>query len=391
MRRRVLILGSTGSIGHSCLDVVRANPGKFEVVGIAAQSNISALADQIKEFRPKKAAIAHETSWRELKKIAHPATRLLAGTGAAVELVESLKADVVVSAIVGAAGLAPTLAAIRKGIRVAIANKEPLVMAGRVMMGEAKKYGAEILPIDSEHSALWQCLNGEPKKRVRKLILTASGGPFLSMSRARMRHVTLAEALRHPRWKMGKKITIDSSTLMNKGLEVIEARWLFGIPAAQIEVVIHPQSIVHSMVEFVDTSVMAQMGMPDMRVPIAYALSYPDRWPARKLAPLSLASIGNLEFMQPDVRRFPCLGLAYMALDRGGVYPAALNAANEVAVDAFLGGKVAFLDIPRIIEKTLERIPDAGSYGLKDALETDARAREIATAIAAKRGKKNLV
>ncbi len=381
MKRKVLILGSTGSIGKNCLDVVRANPEKLQVVGLAAQSNVGELAAQIKEFKPKKAAIVHEVAWKELKALVHPSTRLFAGPHGAAELVEALKPDVVVSAIVGAAGLIPALTAIKQGIRVALANKEPLVMAGSIMMAAARKHCAQLLPIDSEHSAIWQCLNGEPRERVNKLILTASGGPFLRATAAEIKKVTVAQALKHPRWKMGRKITIDSSTMMNKGLEVIEARWLYNMPAERIEVVIHPQSIIHSMVEFVDTSIMAQIGLPDMRVPIAYALSYPDRWPAPRLAPLSLADVGRLDFFPPDTKRFPCLRLAYEALRRGGVVPAALNAANEVAVEEFLAGNILYIDIPRIIEKTMDKIPDARTVTLGAVIEADVAARAHAHAL----------
>lgn len=378
MKRRILILGSTGSIGKNCLDVVRANPEKFEVVGLAAQSNVRELAAQIREFRPKKAAIAHEVAWKELKAAVHPSTRILAGQQSAAELVEALKPDVVVSAIVGAAGLVPALTAIKRGIRVALANKEPLVMAGKIIMAAARKHGAQILPIDSEHSAIWQCLNGEPRERVNKIILTASGGPFLRSTMGDLKKVTVAQALKHPRWKMGPKITIDSSTMMNKGLEVIEARWLYDMPAKRIEVVIHPQSIIHSMVEFSDTSIIAQLGLPDMRVPIAYALSYPDRWPAPKLASLSLADVGRFDFMPPDTKRFPCLQLAYEAIRRGGVVPAALNAANEVAVQEFLNGNIRYLDIPRIIEKTMDKMPDTRIASLGAVMDADTEARAMA-------------
>ena len=385
MKRRVLILGSTGSIGKNCLDVVRANPDKLQVVGLAAQSNVKELAAQIKEFKPKKAAIVHEVAWKELKASVHPATKLFAGPHGATELVEALKPDLVVSAIVGAAGLIPALAAIKQGIRVALANKEPLVMAGSIMMSAARKYDAQILPIDSEHSAIWQCLNGEPRYRVKKLILTASGGPFLHATAAEIKKVTVAQALKHPRWKMGRKITIDSSTMMNKGLEVIEARWLYDMPAEKIEVVIHPQSIIHSMVEFVDTSVMAQIGLPDMRVPIAYALSYPDRWPASRLSAISFTDVGRLEFFKPDIKRFPCLRLAYESILRGGVFPAAMNAANEVAVEEFLAGQIRYIDIPRIIEKTMDKMPDTRAVSLETVMEADGTARAHARVFCRKR------
>lgn len=374
MRRKITVLGSTGSIGKSCLDVIRANRQKFDVVGLAANSNVKLLAKQITEFKPQTVSLTDATSLAALKKNGGGKVKYLAGEEAATELVESQKTDIVVSAIVGAAGLIPTLQAIKKGIRVCIANKEPFVMAGRLMMTAAKRHGATVIPIDSEHSALWQCLNGEARHRVKRLILTASGGPFLTMPKRRLASVTVAQALKHPRWKMGPKITVDSSTLINKGLEVIEARWLFNIPVKKIEVVIHPQSIVHSMVEFVDRSVIAQLGLPDMRVPIAYALSYPDRWPAAHKS-LDLAEIGRLDFMRPDTGKFPCLALAYEALEKGGIIPATLNAANEVAVDAFLKRKIGYTAIPKLISKTIDNtlVKPAGTVGAVLAADTQAR------------------
>ena len=378
MKRKIIILGSTGSIGKSCLDVVRANKNLFNVVGLSAQSNVRELEAQIAEFNPQMAAVTHEPSRLRLKKKLTRKVGLLAGDGGPAELVETLDADVVVSAITGAAGLASVLAAVKKGIRVAIANKEPLVMAGDIIMASAKKHGATIAPIDSEHSALWQCLHKEPQNRVRRLILTSSGGPFLGMTKKQLAKVTLAQALKHPRWKMGKKITVDSSTMMNKGLEVIEAKWLFNIPVEKIEVVVHPQSIVHSMVEFVDSSVMAQLGLPDMRVPIAYALSYPDRWPS-SLHQLSIASVGRLDFIEPDFKRFPCLALAYEACRKGGAAPVWLNAANEVAVKSFLEGEIEYVDIARVIGKTLDKIVPLKNGGLGGIMEADAVARETAS------------
>ncbi len=378
MKKRIIILGSTGSIGKSCLDVIRNNRKRFEVVGLASHKNVVELEKQIREFKPKKVSVASDKAFTSIKKAGLPKTGILGGAGGAVELVESLKADVVVSAIVGASGLLPTFAAIRKGVRIGLANKESLVMAGGLIISKAKREKVEIIPVDSEHSAIWQCLNGEPRKRVAKLVLTASGGPFLRMSTAKMKKITPAQALKHPRWKMGPKITIDSSTLMNKGLEVIEAHWLFNMPVDGIDVVIHPQSIVHSMVEFTDTSVMAQLGLPDMRVPIAYALSYPDRWPATGFRGLDISRLGKLEFIPPDKKKFPCLDLAYRAIKKGGILPAALNAANEIAVKAFLDGKIRHVDIPVIIEKTMESTRFLRAKSIKSIIDADSEARQKA-------------
>ena len=379
MKLKITILGSTGSIGRNCLDVIRANKGRFDVVGLAANSNSKLLAKQVREFRPRKVSLRDKFAIAALRKDISGKVEIFAGDVSARELVESQDCDVVVSAIVGAAGLIPTLQAIKKGIRVCIANKEPFVMAGKLMMSAAKRHGATVIPIDSEHSALWQCLNGEPAGRVKRLILTASGGPFLNLSRRRLAGVTLSQALKHPRWKMGPKITIDSATLMNKGLEVIEARWLFNIPAEKIRVTVHPQSIVHSMVEFVDNSVMAQMSLPDMRVPIAYALSYPDRWPANHKS-LDLTAMSRLDFMAPDTNKFPCLALAYKALKKGGTMPATLNAANEQAVAAFLKGKIKYSDIAKIISKTIEKTKVKPAASIKSLLDADAAARDVAQA-----------
>jgi len=339
------------------------------------------LAKQIEEFQPKIAAMSDTSAYSSLKKVVGSKTSLLAGAEGIIETVETLPSDVLVSAIVGSAGLLPTLSAIRKGIRVAIANKEPLVMAGRLMTSSAGENGSTIIPIDSEHSAIWQCLNGEPEERVKRILLTASGGPFLNKTAKQLEKVKTEDALKHPKWKMGKKITIDSSTLMNKGLEVIEARWLFGLPPEKIEVIVHPQSVVHSMVEFVDRSVMAQLGRPDMYVPIAYALSYPDRWPA-PLKSLDITKEGRLDFLPPDRKKFPCLQLAYTALEKGGVYPAALNGANEVAVELFLSKKIGYTDIPKLIRKVLGKISPGNDDNLASIIETDLEAREMAYSFA---------
>ncbi len=377
MKKKIIILGSTGSIGRNCLNVIRANEGRFDVVGLAANSNSKLLAEQVREFRPRKVSLTDKSAIAALRRDIPGRIKFFGGDGSAEELVESQDSGVVVSAIVGAAGLGPTLRAIKKGVRVCIANKEPFVMAGKLMMAAAKRHGATVIPIDSEHSALWQCLNGEPAGRVRRLILTASGGPFLKLARPGLARVTLAQTLKHPRWKMGPKITVDSATLMNKGLEVIEARWLFNMPAEKIKVTIHPQSIVHSMVEFIDNSVMAQMGLPDMRVPIAYALSYPDRWPANHKS-LDIAAMSRLDFMAPDTKKFPCLALAYKALKKGGTMPATLNAANEQAVAAFLKRKIRYIDIAEIISKTIEKTKVSPAATIKSVLDADMAAREVA-------------
>lgn len=350
------------------------------MVGLAANRNSKLLAEQVREFSPRNVSLADESAVASLRKDIPGRVKIIAGEGSAEELLESHDCGVVVSAIVGAAGLGPTLLAIKKGIRVCIANKEPFVMAGKLMMSAAKRHGATVVPIDSEHSALWQCLNGEPMERVKRLILTASGGPFLKLSRKALARVTLAQALKHPRWKMGPKITVDSATLMNKGLEVIEARWLFNVPAEKIKVTIHPQSIVHSMVEFIDNSVMAQMGLPDMRVPIAYALSYPDRWPANHKS-LDLAAMSRLEFMAPDTKKFPCLTLAYKALKKGGTMPAILNAANELVVAAFLKRKIRYIDIADVISKTIDKVKVRPAASIRSILDADLAAREMARTI----------
>ncbi len=380
MKRKIVILGSTGSIGENCLEVIRANREKFDVVGLSARSNVKKFLEQVDEFKPKKVALSNAGSFLKLKKGLSSGTKILAGEDSLTELVESLKSDVVVSGIVGSAGLIPTMAAIKKGIRVGIANKEPLVMAGKIITAAAKRCKATIIPIDSEHSAIWQCLNGEPKKRIKKIVLTASGGPFMNKSLKQLKNVTPAEALNHPKWKMGNKISIDSATMMNKGLEVIEARWLFNMPPEKIEVLIHPQSIVHSMVEFEDTSVIAQMGVPDMKVPIAYALSYPDRWPA-SLKSLDLSKEKRLDFASPDLKRFPCLKLAFDALSKGSVFPSVLNAANEVAVEAFLAGKIGFMEIPKLIKKALFSNSFDDDDSLKGIIAASSAAREIVSSI----------
>ncbi len=352
--RRLAILGSTGSIGQSTLAVVDAHPSRLAVVALAAGDNADLLAEQIRRYRPRVAALATSDAVDRLKSTAGAdcAVRLAGGAEGLMAVATCPEADIVICASAGTAALEAVLAAIESGKRIAIANKEILVMAGALVTDAARRRGVSILPIDSEHNAVHQCLHGREKSEVRRLILTASGGPFRGFTREDLERVTPAQALKHPTWKMGRKITIDSATLMNKGLEVIEAHWLFDVAADQIDVVIHPQSIVHSLVELGDGSVIAQLGVTDMRLPIQYACSYPERWDAF-LPPLDLTRAGSLEFFPPANDRFPCLTLAYRALRTGGTLPVVLNAANEVAVDAFLEGKLGFTSIPAVIDRTM--------------------------------------
>ena len=367
--KRLAILGSTGSIGRSALSVVDAHPGRLRVVALAGGTNTALLADQIARYRPAAVGVSTDEAYRDLLARLTPETRpaeVGAGADALITAATHPDVDLVLCATSGTAGLEAALAAIGAGKAVALANKEVLVMAGALMVDAARRRGIEILPVDSEHNAIHQCLHGRKRRDVRRLLLTASGGPFRSLSLDELESVTCQDALRHPTWRMGRKITIDSATLMNKGLEVIEARWLFDMTAPEIDVVIHPQSIVHSMVEFCDGSVIAQMGVPDMRLPIQYAFSYPERWGA-STAPLDVARLGALEFMPPDLDRFRCLRLAYWALERGGPWPIVLNAANEVAVEAFLAGGLTFLGIPKVIERALE----AGDRALDEPASLD--------------------
>jgi 1-deoxy-D-xylulose-5-phosphate reductoisomerase len=379
-RRGVAILGSTGSIGESALSVVDAAPEQFEVVGLAAGRNLTRLAQQIERHRPQIVSVAQEADLELLRQLlaGRPVLHdleLLSGEAGTVRVAADPRADVVLTAMVGAAGLCPTLAALARGASVAIANKEPLVIAGELCSTLAKTHGATIVPVDSEHSAIHQCLHGHQRGDVERILLTCSGGPF--RQRSDLSQVTIAQALDHPTWSMGKKITIDSATLMNKGLEVIEAHWLFDLRPNQIEVLIHPQSVIHSMVEFHDGSVLAQLGTPDMRVPVAYGLSYPNRvrlpWPK-----LDWSNIGPLSFEQADRARFPCLDLAYEALRSGELYPAVLNAANEVAVDAFLAGRLPFVAIPALIERVMEEHDGGGAFDLERIKACDSWARNKA-------------
>jgi len=372
----ISLLGSSGSIGQSTLDVVRRHRDKFQVQGLAVHKNIKILQEQIEEFQPTIVAVYDPEAAEVLrKKLRGDTVKVLSGIEGVTEVAVYPQSDMVVAAIVGAIGMIPTLKAIQAGKRIGLANKETLVMAGEIMMAEARKHNVRILPIDSEHSAIFQSLEGNRKAHhIKRLILTASGGPFREKTREELEQVTLEEALNHPNWDMGPKITVDSSTLMNKGLEVIEARWLFDVPAEQITVVIHPQSIIHSMVEFIDTSVIAQIGVPDMRVPISYALQYPHRL-NNDFPSLDFFEKNTWTFFRPDLGKFPCLGLAFECLKTGGTMPAVLNSANEVAVQAFLEGRIRYLDIPVIIERTLENHTPGYGCGIEEILEVDRETR----------------
>lgn len=379
--KRLAILGSTGSIGVNTLEIVRQFPERFEIVSLSAGLNIELLKHQILEFRPKMVSVlSKELSEALQRELSDVSVEIVHGVEGLIQVATHPEVDQVVSAIVGAVGLIPTLSAIKTGKTIALANKEPLVMAGKIVIEEAKKNKAQILPVDSEHSAIFQALLGHQKEEVNRLILTASGGPFLNLPLSRLQEVTVKEALDHPHWEMGRKITIDSASLMNKGLEVIEAHWLFDIPVEKIVVQIHPQSVVHSMVEYIDGSIVAQMGIADMRIPISYALSFPQRLPI-DLAPLDLPQCGALTFSVPDPDRFPCLRLAYRSIDIGETMPSILNAANEVAVNAFLEGSVKFTDIPLLLQRVMEEHEVKRVQTVEDILRADHWAREKAKAI----------
>ena len=383
--QRLTVLGSTGSIGKSTLDVVARHPDKYQITALTANQQDDLLFEQCKKFHPRYAVLLDEAASERLKKnlqIAGIATEVLCGT-AALEKVSVLpEVDAVMAAIVGAAGMPPTLAAANAGKKILLANKETLVLAGHLFMEAIHRSGSALLPIDSEHNAIFQALPRDYAGDMRtsgvsKILLTASGGPFRNTPIEQLQNVTPEQACAHPNWSMGRKISVDSASMMNKGLEVIEAHWLFNASADDIQVVVHPQSVIHSMVQYVDGSVLAQMGNPDMRTPIAYALAYPERI-AAGVAPLDLFQIAKLDFVAPDFVRFPCLGLAYQALRAGGTVPALLNAANEVAVAAFLDRKIAFLDIPRLIESVLGFVARREVNILQDVLDADAAAREVA-------------
>ncbi len=375
--KNISILGSTGSIGVNTLDVIERNPDRFKAWGLAAGSNVELFAAQIKKFKPKVASL-HDVSKLDLlkKMTSGEDVEILAGQEGSVKVAAAPETGTVVSSMVGSAGLVPTLAALTAGKDLALANKETLVVAGELVLKEAEKNRARIIPIDSEHSAIFQALNGEKRDRVKRIILTGSGGPFRRHTREQMENVAVEDALNHPNWKMGNKITIDSATMMNKGLEYIEAKWLFG-RETRVEIVVHAQSVIHSMIEFVDTSVIAQLGIPDMRIPIAYALSYPDRL-ATDLPSLDLSAVATLTFEPPDFEKFPCLQLAHDAMDIGQTMPAVLNAANEIAVQAFLDRQIPFKDISEIIRAAMNNHDPAPVAELEDVLSADRWAREEA-------------
>jgi 1-deoxy-D-xylulose-5-phosphate reductoisomerase len=381
--KALAILGSTGSIGVSTLEIVAAHPQRFRVVALTAGRNLTLLEQQVRTFRPQWVAVADAADAFALKaRLGSMAPRILSGRDGLLVCAADSGAQLVVSAIVGAAGLEPTLAAIEAGIDVALANKETLVAAGNLVMAAVETRGVNLFPVDSEHSAIFQSLAGHRKHDVRRLILTASGGPFRDRSADELTRVSPAEALAHPNWTMGRKITIDSATMMNKGLEVIEAHWLFDLSAEKIAVHIHPESIVHSMVEYVDGAVIAQLGIPDMKTPIALALSWPERL-SLDLPPLDLCRLGRLHFSEPDMHRFPCLALAYRALQSGGTAPAVLNAANEVAVAAFLDHRLGFTAIPKLIAAVLDQHPVGPADHLAAVLTADAGARTLASTLLA--------
>ncbi len=387
MTRRVSLLGATGSIGKSTLDIVARNPDKFSCVALTAANNVAELARLARKFRPEIAVIANDNHYPALKE-ALAGTGIMAASGAtALNEAADQNSDLVMSAIVGAAGLQPTLAAVRRGVTVALANKETLVCAGPVFLDEVKKSGAKLLPVDSEHNAIFQVFDFSAPERVSRVILTASGGPFRDMSLGQMKTVTPEQAVAHPVWSMGAKISVDSATLMNKGLELIEAHHLFPVNADQLDVLIHPQSVIHSLVEYVDGSVLAQLGTPDMRIPISYTMAWPERL-ATPTPRLNLSEIGKLEFASPDPVRFPALNLAWQALRTGAAAPAILNAANEIAVQAFLDRRIGFLDIAAIVSEVLARSASSQLSCLEDVLAVDAAARARATALVAETGGK---
>jgi 1-deoxy-D-xylulose-5-phosphate reductoisomerase len=381
--KKIAILGSTGSVGVNALAVIREFPGRFQVTGLGAGRNVQLLRAQALEFHPRIVSISEPALAEQLSRdLRSEGIDVVCGEAGLVSIASDSQTELVVAAMVGAAGFLPVLKAISCGKDIALANKETLVVAGPIIAREVAKQKIRLLPVDSEHSAIWQCLEGQKRDAVRKLILTASGGPFLKRDRSTFGSITVAEALDHPNWRMGKKITIDSATLMNKGLEMIEGHYLFDEPASKLDVIIHPQSVVHSMVEFVDGSVIAQLGTPDMRIPIQLALTYPDRW-ENKLPSIDLSKIGSLEFFEPDLNKFPCLNLAHQALETGGTMTAVLNAANEIAVENFLLERLPFSSIPQIVESTMQKHDIKTNPSLEDVLEADRWGRSKAQSFVA--------
>ncbi len=376
MTKKLSILGSTGSIGTQSLDV--AEMRKYEIIALTADRNVKLLEEQIRKWKPKYAALADEKAAAELKiAVADTDTKVFSGIEGVCQCAAAEEADTVLNSVVGIAGLRPTLTAIGEGKNIALANKETLVAGGALVMKSAKEKGVKILPVDSEHSAIFQCLEGMNKKsELKSIILTASGGPFFGKKREELRNITVAEALKHPNWEMGAKITVDSATMMNKGLELIEAVWLFDVEPKMIDIVVHRESIIHSLIEYADNSVIAQLGVPDMRIPIQYALTYPERYesPVRKL---NLWDYQNLTFYKPDYETFRCLEVCRSAIERGGLYPCFANGANERANALFREGKAGFLQIADLVEKVMEKAPDKKEYTLSDVLEADKLAREL--------------
>ena len=378
-KKQIAILGSTGSIGTQALKVIEEHPDLYEAYALTANNQVELLAEQARKFMPAAVVIANETKYLQLKEmLADLPIQVYAGADALCEIVEAKPIDVVLASMVGYAGLRPTMNAIRAGKAIALANKETLVVAGELINALAKQYKTPILPVDSEHSAIFQCL--EPNNALEKVILTASGGPFRKFTLEQLQHVTKEQALKHPNWDMGAKITIDSATMMNKGFEVIEAKWLFGVRPDQIEVVVHPQSIIHSMVQYEDGAVKAQLGMPDMRLPIQYAFSYPQRIKA-SFDRLDFFTMKELTFEQPDTNRFRCLALAYEALNKGGNMACIVNAANEVVVSAFLKDRISFLRMSEVIEQSMAKVPFIQTPTYEDYVATDAEARRIAESL----------
>ncbi|PIV58760.1 MAG: 1-deoxy-D-xylulose-5-phosphate reductoisomerase [Bacteroidetes bacterium CG02_land_8_20_14_3_00_31_25] len=378
MKKRIAILGSTGSIGTQSLEVISFFPDFFEVEVLTANNNSELLIFQARKYNPNTVIIANENKYLEVKNaLSDLAIKVFAGNKSISDIVESDNVDIVIAAMVGFSGLIPVLNALENNKKVALANKETLVVAGSLIKEISKRKTISIIPVDSEHSAIFQCLVGENEKAVDKLILTASGGPFRNKKIEELEKVTVKQALAHPNWTMGAKVTIDSATMMNKGLEIIEAHWLFNVPTNKIEVVVHPQSIIHSMVQFTDGSVKAQLGLPDMRTPIQYALTYPNRF-ENKLDKIDFAKLNQLTFETPDFKKFPCLNLAYYALNKGGNMPCIMNAANEIAVQKFLNEKIKFTEIPKVTENTMQKATFIKNPSLNDLITTDSEAREIA-------------
>ncbi|MEF3352452.1 1-deoxy-D-xylulose-5-phosphate reductoisomerase [Paenibacillus sp. GYB006] len=378
--KKISILGSTGSIGTQTLDVVRMHPEEFQVEGLSAGTNVELLIEQARAYRPRKVSVSRKEDVDHVRMHVPEGTEVYYGNEGLIEVAAGTDADTVITAVMGSVGLSSTLAAIREGKQIGLANKETLVTAGHLVTALAQEKQVQIIPVDSEHSAIFQCLNGEQLREVKQITLTASGGSFRDLTRQQLQHVTVADALKHPNWSMGSKITIDSATMVNKGLEVIEARWLFDLPYEKINVLLHPESIIHSFVEFQDTSMIAQMGNPDMRVPIQYALTYPKRLPS-PASSLSLSEIGALHFREMDMERFPCLKLAYECGKIGGTATTAFNAANEVAVARFLKGDISFLKIEEIIARVLDNHQSIPSPDLEQIEQVDQQVRNIATSL----------